>query len=658
MAARIGVVRVLMVLLAVACSAGVGCGTRQFPTVEATPPPDAARGLRVLLTMSFRNNEDNDWKFKWTDAIAEALKDAGMVPVLQDNPEAPPEDIYDFTLQTRAYSQDGHQSGVWEIDLASVARLEDGRAYSWELRRDEANGGNIHGPDALTPMKPCFDEWTAEASGRKPRTGKLSWDTRVDSHHRGFLLGVNGPDPYNLRSLPEEAPSHQAAARFLINKLVGCPGFAPMAEAIRDSGVGASARMDALPTHKLMNLCRSFAETIQDRDQARRYDGSAQSLLFRPGSQDPRTGQWVASVELRNFGDACEVASRRDPVAAQEVRQLRQKRQAQMPQWEQEQREARAQKTVNEAAREQREEAREAQAEEAKRLREQQEEQMRQQHDATMAQLPGAIAQSAAVTRQAIAPVQSLPSPVIVRPRAEFPREPIPSAGPSRGASPSVVGGGVVTTHPGGLSQPSGISASTGGASAAGPAASRGNGLVQSAAGGSTGSDAAKQAALQQCLAQPVTPMTVTRTNPFLSYAQTFQSLLDKARGACASAKTPSDWQNCIGDNAMGALWAFEPRAVADQATLASWYPQVASYYTSPAPVCMWGQISGTRVDCLGAAGVDVVRNQCVLRLQADIDMMNCDYRMFPGVGAAQDKRTAVEAKQKHDADCRSRAAP
>jgi len=31
---------------------------------------------------------------------------------------------------------------------------------------------------------------------------------------------------------------------------------------------------------------------------------------------------------------------------------------------------------------------------------------------------------------------------------------------------------------------------------------------------------------------------------------------------------------------------------------------------------------------------------------------------MFPGVGAAQDKRTAVEAKQKHDADCRSRAAP
>jgi hypothetical protein len=241
--------------------------------------------------------------------------------------------------------------------------------------------------------------------------------------------------------------------------------------------------------------------------------------------------------------------------------------------------------------------------------RDAQEQKARDEHDARMAQLPGLVQQSVQQAQAAIAPMQ----PGSLSPRAGQPKsQPQPAgnvgAAPLPGAQPATVAT-------------------------------------------ASGASAAAQAALQKCLSEPVTHTTTTRTNPFPSYQQTFQSLLAKARQGCAAATTWSAWQGCIGDNATGALWSFEGPAASDQAALALRYGGVAIFFSGTS--CLWGNIKGTRADCTTAAGsLAVVRNLCTTRLQADIDMMSCDAAMLPGVWSAEDARSDADAKKKHDASC------
>jgi hypothetical protein len=158
---------------------------------------------------------------------------------------------------------------------------------------------------------------------------------------------------------------------------------------------------------------------------------------------------------------------------------------------------------------------------------------------------------------------------------------------------------------------------------------------------------------LAACLAQPVMQTVMPpQTNQFLAHAMIFQRLQEMAKGTCGAAKTWAQWNDCMGSNAMGALWRVEDDGASDSDALFRRFRAVGPYFNGNA--CLEGfGIRGTRASCLSNAGtLEVVRNRCISMLQDDIDKMTCDNGMLPQVWDAENKKINADASAQAEGNC------
>ena len=476
-----------------------GCASSFPPAVPVQPLPSVA-GLTILLApdSNYRDSHPDLEVESFAEGVAQGLSAAGF-KVVRAQGIGRGLQVFDLAIaygRSKQAGGTGSPVGVWHLELSEQGNefVDNAERYAYATRYRATHPGRDVG--LLGHLDSCFAEWKA-ATVYEGKAGTIALGTDT------YELDVNGPLPDDAR--PD---TNARAASFMVHKLLACPGLVDLAQAVEESGVGAAAAMEKLPTGALLAACKG-----SDQDFPRvPSDGRGDMTPVVQG-----TGR------VKTMDDACTIALERDPGLAPVVHQVRATRAANKAEYWASGAPERAEQARLEGIEERKQERADKAA--AQEQRDQREEQLRQQHDAAMAQLPGVVSQAVTQTQAAIAPV--VPAPV---PQARPAARNVASA--TSPASRPIASAPPTTPVPGAKPAP-----------APGPAPA-------------PPAPTSKQAALAQCLAQPITPMRTIETNPFMAFVQEYQGLLAAAQGECAA---PGKWRECMGMNAR--LWPDEAAA-------------------------------------------------------------------------------------------------
>jgi len=302
---------------AVVLSLTVACGGGGFPPpVVAQQPPDAVRGLRVVLEPDVRTPPSF-----FGEALEKAFTEAG-IDVSPSDDMPPP---YDFAVgygRVNPRLLGSARDGVWFILIkdTAVAEYFSGTSggprvqnLSWDSRDRASRGGEHQGgsPGPLGLMRACFAKWKVDSqSAGAP--GTLSDRTNAAT------LAVNGPPS-------EGEPTKETdlgAAYFLVNTVLQCPAFQAMARTIKESGMSASASFESLPPERLVSLCREWSRMGGVDNTA--YGERPCSLAVE---RDPRLAATVQGLRAAKLGSE---ANADRQYAAVQAFQAREKEQAAM----------------------------------------------------------------------------------------------------------------------------------------------------------------------------------------------------------------------------------------------------------------------------------------------------------------------------------------
>jgi hypothetical protein len=146
-----------------------------------------------------------------------------------------------------------------------------------------------------------------------------------------------------------------------------------------------------------------------------------------------------------------------------------------------------------------------------------------------------------------------------------------------------------------------------------------------------------KQQQLAACMAQPITPMRMSQTNPFLTYAKGYESLRDHDLRICEAEK---NYQACMGSNSV--LWP-DPNAQRDNDDFYARAQKAGVYFPYS------GEYRVTRQYCLNGPAT------CRAYLNAHVRAL---YRAYEAVQKIWDKEYALadkEAERRRDEDCKRR---
>jgi len=144
----------------------VACGGGGFPPpVVAQQPPDAVRGLRVVLEPGRLGHGGGDAAGSGYlgSALKKAFTDAGFDVIGGDSGVL---SFYDFVVGYGVQPNDG----VWFITLKPIAtdyfrpELSVVASRSWESRYQASRGDEVGGARSVQEMmKACFTTWHAES---------------------------------------------------------------------------------------------------------------------------------------------------------------------------------------------------------------------------------------------------------------------------------------------------------------------------------------------------------------------------------------------------------------------------------------------------------------------------------------------------------------
>jgi hypothetical protein len=277
----------ITVTVAMCLTMAVACGGG-FPAPVAAPAPPALRRISVALV--------GGGGYGFGGALRKALTEAGLHLVDVTEP-------YDLVIMYVAlgYEELGHREdeptrfGVG-VSLSDAEKgFGDTSSLSWTLRY-KATGGSGGGRSLLGGVDACAEAWARETAGQDRRgSAGTPADPPFSARSAGRMgVGVLGVRAGDYRSTGED---DLGPAYYLVNKLLGCPGFAEAAQAIEGSGVAAGARLEDLATDKLLNMCRFNYEDLRGSDG---YLASACRILSTRG---PSAAAAVQGLEAKRAAD-------------------------------------------------------------------------------------------------------------------------------------------------------------------------------------------------------------------------------------------------------------------------------------------------------------------------------------------------------------------